>query len=158
VAIRTDQQVALDANRDRLRIAKAVGRRVAAGTGVVIVEVGDAVEKQEAANVGQLRVQLPAKPALEPLLGGAGKSLLRKRRCELFIEVRSRWHGLARVVRTTAAAEQDRADQCGCECGHEPPVSGACALLRMLRAITLLRQCSVHGPSVGNRLSTPAHG
>jgi hypothetical protein len=80
---------------------------VAAGTGVVIVKVRHPVEEQQAANVGQFRVHLPAKAALQALLDGAGKSLLRERRCQLFIEVVSRRRGLARVVRATAAAKKD---------------------------------------------------
>lgn len=79
---------------------------MAAGTRIVIVQVRYLVKEQQAADLDQFRIQLPAKPILEPLLDGTSKSLPCERRGELIIEVIRR-RRLAGLVRAIATAEKD---------------------------------------------------
>ena len=58
-----DQVVVLDADGDRLRVAEAVRRRVAAGAGVVVVQAGDLVEQEQPAQIGEFRIDRAAEPA-----------------------------------------------------------------------------------------------
>ena len=62
-----------------LGVAEAGGRRVAAGAGVVVVQAGDGVEPEQAAEVGQLRVDAAAQAALEGGLDAAGEAGLAQR-------------------------------------------------------------------------------
>ena len=70
-----DDQIVLDPDGDRLRVAEAVGRRVAAGAGVVVVEPGDGVEPEEPADVGQPPVDGAAEARPEHRADATGEAV-----------------------------------------------------------------------------------
>ena len=59
-----DDAVVVDADRDRLRVAEAVRRRVAAGAGVVVVQAGDRVEPEQPADVRRAAGRAAGRAAL----------------------------------------------------------------------------------------------
>ena len=74
------------ADRDRLRVAEAVRRRVAAGAGVVVVQAGDRVEPEQPADVRQPRVEWAAEPRGQRRLDPAGESEFLEALHELRVE------------------------------------------------------------------------
>jgi hypothetical protein len=52
----SDEAVVLDADRDRLRVAEPVGRRMAAAAGVVGMQGVQRIEPQQPAQIGELRM------------------------------------------------------------------------------------------------------
>src|SRR5262245_57770909 len=73
-APRPDDEIVVDADRDRLCVAKAVRRRVAAAARVVVVQSLNGIEPELAADVGELPIDAPAEARLELLGYSAGES------------------------------------------------------------------------------------
>jgi hypothetical protein len=84
---RANDPVALDADRDRLGVAEAVRRRVAAGARVVAAERGDGVEPEQASELGELRVEPTPQARLERRRDAPGEALTGEIRGECGIQV-----------------------------------------------------------------------
>ena len=86
-----DDPVVVDADRDRLAVAESVRRRVAAGACVVTVQPGDRVEPEQAAGVGEARIEPPAKPRGQRRLDPAREPLSLELCLERCVERTVRW-------------------------------------------------------------------
>jgi hypothetical protein len=64
-----DDEIVIDANRHRLRVAEAVCGRMATATGVVVIQAADNVKPEQAAEIGPLPIdrsaQFVSKPGLD---------------------------------------------------------------------------------------------
>ena len=78
--------VVLDADGDRLRVAKAVGRRVAAGAGVVAVEAEDAIEEEIAPEIREHWIDTAAQARFESGFDPTGETLLRQDTGKLVVD------------------------------------------------------------------------
>jgi len=82
----TDDAVIVNADRHRLRVAETKGGGMATGTGVVIMQTQNFVEKQEAPQVGQWGIDSAAKPRFERCLDVAGKTLIAQDLPEFYVQ------------------------------------------------------------------------
>ena len=87
LATRSHEEVVVDADRDRLRIAEAIRWRVAAAACVVVVQALDRIEPKLASNVGELPIDAPAEPRLECARDPTGESQARKLLAQRGIDV-----------------------------------------------------------------------
>ena len=55
-----DDEIVVDADRHRLRVAEAVHRRVAPAAGIVVVQAADDVKPEQPAEVGPLAIDRTA--------------------------------------------------------------------------------------------------
>jgi hypothetical protein len=72
-AVGADDPVVVGPDRDRLGVAEPVGRRMAAGAGVVVVQARDRVEPQQPADVREPRLDRSAKPPGQARFDPTGK-------------------------------------------------------------------------------------
>src|SRR5256885_9991779 len=87
LATRSHEEVVVDADRDRLRIAEAIRWRVAAAACVVVVQTLDRIEPKLASNVGELPIDAPAESRLECARDPAGESEVRELAAQPGIDV-----------------------------------------------------------------------
>ena len=65
MSIGSNNEVVIDADGDRLGVAKARRRRVTTGAGVVVVKTDDRIVEQVTTEVGELIVELSAQPLFQ---------------------------------------------------------------------------------------------
>ena len=106
-AMRSNNAVVFDADSDGLCVAEAVGRRVTAGAGVVVVQTGDGVEPEQPSEIGQLTIQTMAHPGFKCRLDAARKARLAKNHCQLLIQLADAWR-FSWILRRSDRREQQR--------------------------------------------------
>ena len=84
--IGADHAVVLDADGDGLGVTEAVGRRVAAAAGVVVVETGQRVEPEQPPQVGQLVIDVATEPAFQRRFDATGEAGIQENRFQLLIQ------------------------------------------------------------------------
>jgi hypothetical protein len=82
-----DNVVVLDSDRNRLCVAEAAARRMAAATSVVVVEPAQLVEPEQAAEIGERRIERAPEPGHQLGLDRAGESRVAKSSLNSQVEV-----------------------------------------------------------------------
>ena len=77
----------LDPDRNRLRVAEAVGRRMTPTAGVVVMESADDVEPQQSAEIGERSVERPSKPGRQRGFDPSCEACVGKRTAQASVEI-----------------------------------------------------------------------
>ena len=91
--MRSDDAVVLDADRDRLTVPEPVGRRVASGTCVVVVQPLDGIEPQLPSQVGELTIDATAESRFQRARDSTCESLTGEVATQDGIDGDWRWRG-----------------------------------------------------------------